>query len=167
MPDVNHLKGRMAEALVESILRRAAFRVARVGRETHVQGLLPPGRAEFGPDFLVWKVENAERSLYHLVAVEVKYRASLTGFLAAEALEFIAQVRERWPDLYCVLVTDKPDEGRSCFQVLRLADCALASAPVTLDLHLVRELGVYESTVREYEGLATQLFQLLASHQRD
>ena len=34
--DVNDLKGRMAEALVESIFRRAGYRVAQVGRESHV-----------------------------------------------------------------------------------------------------------------------------------
>jgi hypothetical protein len=53
--DVNDLKGRVAEALVESIFRRASYRVARVGRESQVHGLVKIGAGEFAPDFLVWK----------------------------------------------------------------------------------------------------------------
>ncbi len=164
--EVDHLlKGRIAEALVESILRQAKFRVARVGRESHVEGLMPPGRAEYGPDFLVWRVESDERHLYHLLAVEVRYRASLGAYLAGrDARDFIEEARVKWPDLHCILVTDKPDDGRSCFQVLRLADCAPDAEPVTVDLHDVKELDVYPSTVREYERLARQLFQSLTAH---
>lgn len=49
--EVDDLKGRIAEALVESIFRRASYRVARVGRESSVQGLVKVGASEFSPDF--------------------------------------------------------------------------------------------------------------------
>ena len=166
MRDVSHLKGRIAEALVQSILRRASFRVARVGRETHVQGLMPRSRTEFGPDFLVWRVEDSERQLYHLVAVEVKYRANLKDYLATDGRDFVVEARAKWPDLYCVLVTDKPDDGRSCFQVLRLAQRSPDAELVTINLEDVKELDVYAATVREYEGLVTQLFQFLGGQDR-
>jgi hypothetical protein len=62
-----------------------------------------------------------------------------------------------WPDLYLVLVTDRPTPERSCFQVLdpRRGDGA------TADLHTVYDLDIYERTVREYEGLVHKIFPLL------
>jgi hypothetical protein len=65
-----------------------------------------------------------------------------------------------------VLVTDKPDDGRSCFQVLRLAQCSPDAELVTINLEDVKELDVYAATVREYEGLVTQLFQFLGGQDR-
>jgi dihydrodipicolinate reductase len=52
--DVNGLKGRIGEALVEGILREARFKVSRLGRESQVQQLLKTGSSEFLPDFLIW-----------------------------------------------------------------------------------------------------------------
>jgi hypothetical protein len=43
--DVNALKGRIAEALVEGIFRRAGYDVALVGRESRVQQLFPTFRS--------------------------------------------------------------------------------------------------------------------------
>ena len=74
MDDVNQLKGRMAEALVEGIFKRAQYMVARVARETQVSALMRTGQSV--PDFVVWKALD-EPSLGHrsylLLAVEVKY----------------------------------------------------------------------------------------------
>jgi hypothetical protein len=114
----------MAEALVESILRRAGYRVARVGRESHVHELARVGRAEFSPHFLVWK--QALRSatqpapLHRLLALEVKYRSNLLEFVRTKVDSLAAQIGDQWPQLYCILTTDKPADGRSCFQVLEL-----------------------------------------------
>ena len=59
MDDINLLKGRMAEALVEGIFKRAQYMVARVARETQVSALMRTGQSV--PDFVVWKAldENA------------------------------------------------------------------------------------------------------------
>jgi hypothetical protein len=59
-----------------------------------------------------------------------------------------------------VLVTDNPDAGRSCFQVL---DDTL-DPPSTSDLHTVAALDVYRSTVQEYDSLGQKLFRLIAEH---
>src|SRR5215472_11839561 len=56
-----NLKGRVGEALVENILRRAGYKVARVGRESQVQHMLRTGISEFLPDFLVWKPVDPEK----------------------------------------------------------------------------------------------------------
>ena len=50
-----YLKGRIAEAFVESIFRRAGYTVSRVGRESQVHRLVKLGADEFLPDFLVRK----------------------------------------------------------------------------------------------------------------
>ena len=41
---MNNLKGRVAEALVENILHRAGYKIARVGRESQVQHMLKTGK---------------------------------------------------------------------------------------------------------------------------
>jgi hypothetical protein len=75
--DLNALKARVAEALVESILRQAGYTVSRLGRECQVQRLVKLGGHEFAPDFLVWKpaVSSAARDLHQLLTVEVKYES--------------------------------------------------------------------------------------------
>jgi len=81
---VDLLKGRMAEALVEGIFKRAQYTVARVGHETEMPSPIRSGRRDFVPDFVVWRPLD-EPSLghhsYRLLAVEVKYRADLAGYL--------------------------------------------------------------------------------------
>ena len=74
---MNALKGRIAEALVEGLSRRAQYKVALVGRESRVQRLMKAGPDEFLPDLLVWKPVG---SLHRLVAIEVKYRAHIERF---------------------------------------------------------------------------------------
>ncbi len=70
---------------------------------------------------------------------------------------------EQWPELYVVVVTDNPDPGRSCFQTLNLRACDPYTPLSTVDLHEVAELGIYRSTVAEYEGLVKQIFSLLGA----
>ena len=38
--DLNNIKGRIAEALVESIFRRAEFKMTRFGRESDLRGMM-------------------------------------------------------------------------------------------------------------------------------
>ena len=44
--DLNNIKGRIAEALVESIFRRAEFKMTRFGRESDLRGMIVKGRRQ-------------------------------------------------------------------------------------------------------------------------
>lgn len=169
--DVSNLKGRIAEALVESIFRRAQYRVARVGRESQVQGLVRVGNSEFAPDFLVWKHvtgNGSERHLHRLLPIEVKYRFNVSEFARRELHQILSQARDEWPELYCIIVTDNPEQDRSCFQIVGVRDaCADGEAPVLRDLHEFRNLEIFPTTVKEYEGLVKQIFSLLNAYGRD
>lgn len=159
---VDRLKGRIAEALVETMFREAGYAVSRSGRESQVQRLFKPGADQFLPDFTIRraiKLPDSDRPLHQFVHVEVKYRADISRFLKLEAAPFFEHAKE-WPDLYVILVTDKPERERSCFQVLT----GNADAPSTCDLHAVRQLNIYPSRVLEFEELGTKLFGLMAEH---
>lgn len=164
MDDVSLLKGRMAEALVEGIFKRAQYMVARVARETQVSALMRTGQNV--PDFVVWKALD-EPSLGHrsylLLAIEVKYCANLDDHLRREAPVRSPEVALQWPELYEVLVTDLPELGRSCFQAVHVSILPPAAPPTTLDLHLVPGLDIYRRTVEEYEGLVREVFPLIGS----
>jgi hypothetical protein len=162
--DTSALKGRIAEAFVENILRRAGYRVSRLGRETQAQRMLRINDDEFLPDFLAWKAvpsPGAERRLHRLLMIEVKYRPALAEYLRREGHAVFAQVSEQWPELYFVFVTDHPVDGRSCFQVVDLAVYVPGRAIATVDLHDVPDLDIFASTVAEYESLVRSLFSLL------
>jgi hypothetical protein len=108
---VNNLKGRVAEALVENILHRAGYKIARVGRESQVQHMLKTGISEFLPDFLVWRPVNAaitDGPLHQVLSVEVKYRHKISAYLARFGAAFLSEVAEQWPDLHV-----DPRHGRS------------------------------------------------------
>lgn len=158
------LKGRIAEAFVENILRRAGYRVSRLGRETQRERLLKINDDEFLPDFLAWKAvpgPGLERRLHRLLMIEVKYRAGLVEYLRRDGHAVFGQVSEHWPELYFLFVTDHPAEGRSCFQVVDLATYAPGRPITTVDLPDVPDLDIFPSTVAEYESLVRSLFSLL------
>jgi hypothetical protein len=168
--DIRSLKGRIAEAFVEGILRRAGYQVALVGRESRVQHLLKVGRDQFLPDFLAWKpvgeLDSASPPC-RLVGIEVKYRRDIRDYLrhgfAGEWTDSIAQ----WPELYFVVVTDQPETGRSCFQAFRPRPPAAGAEVVATDLHEVPELDVYRRNVEEHENLVRVIFPLLGSSRPD
>jgi hypothetical protein len=164
MDDINLLKGRMSEALVEGIFKRAEYMVARVARETQVSALMRTGQTV--PDFVVWKALD-EPSLGHrsylLLAIEVKYCANLDDHLRRETPARSPEVALQWPELYEILVTDRPELGRSCFQAIHVSILPPDAEPSTLDLHLVPGLDIYRRTVEEYEGLVREVFPLIGS----
>lgn len=164
MDDINLLKGRMSEALVEGIFKRAQYMVARVARETQVSALMRTGQSV--PDFVVWKALD-EPSLGHrsylLLAIEVKYCPDLDDYLLRETPARSPEVALQWPELYEILVTDRPELGRSCFQAVHVSILPPAAPPSTLDLHLVPGLDIYRRTVEEYEGLVREVFPLIGS----
>jgi len=159
---VDLLKGRIAEALVEAMFRRAGYAVSRTGRESQVERLFKRGSDEFLPDFTIRKPvvrPDSDRPLHQFVQIEVKYRADIGRCVKADAARFFEHAKD-WPDLYLIYVTDKREPDRSCFQVLT----GDANAPSTCDLHAVRALNIYRSTVLEFEELVTKLFALMAEH---
>lgn len=164
--DLNHVKGRLAEALVESIFRQAGYQVSRLGRESHVQRLVKVGADEFLPDFLVWKpVEGsvAAGPVYRLLTIEAKYRANLHEFLRRDGDALFSSLQEHWPELYFIFVTDNPGNGRSCFQVVNLKAHVPGTEPTTVDLQQVRELDIYRKTIEEHEDVVRRIFPLLNS----
>jgi len=161
--DFGNLKGRIAEALVENIFNLAGYRVARIGRESHVGRLVKEGADEFLPDFLAWKRakgRDGESELHRLVPVEVKYRADLAEFLRRDGAEKFTAAKQQWPQLYFVLVTAHPDDGRSCFQAVSLRDYAPETEPTTIDLHQLG-LGIWPGLVDEHALVAQRLFSML------
>lgn len=164
--DVSGLKGRLGEALVESILRESGYKVCRLGRESQVQQMLKTGAGEFLPDFLIWKPVDQSRDgmpLHRLLSVEVKYRWNVEEYLRRFGDELIARVGEQWRELYVVFVTDHPDSGRSCFQVLDPQESAPDAPLGTVDLHEARVFGIRKSVIEEYERLVLQLFLPLSA----
>jgi hypothetical protein len=163
---ISLLKGRMAEALVEAVFKRARYTVARVGRETQMPALVRSGRTEFIPDFMVWRALDGPslgHHSYRLVAIEVKYRADLEDYLCRDSPSRSAEVAQQWPELYEILVTDRPECGRSRFQAIHVSALHAGTVPVTLDLHKVPGLDIYTRTLEEYEGLVREIFPILGS----
>jgi hypothetical protein len=162
--ELETLKGRIAEAFVEAIFRRAGYRVSRSGRENQFLRMIRIGSDSFLPDFLLHKPAGETptgRPLHRLIPVEVKYRASVEEFLRNHGDELLARVGAQWPELCLVFVTDHPASGRSCFQVLDVAAARPGAPLTTIDLHYVHDFDVYLTTSQEYEGLVRQIFPLL------
>lgn len=143
--DINALKGRIAEALVESIFRQAGYSVSRLGRESQVQRLVKTGsdrvRAGLSRPEAGGRQRNGARppSAPHRRG-EV---AKLAEFLRRDAAELFEEAKRAWPNLYFVLVTDEPNEGRSCFQAVALREFEpAAGAPLTTDLHRLPTLDI-------------------------
>lgn len=159
---INHLKGRIAEALVESIFRQHGYKVSRLGRQSQVQRLIKLNCDEFLPDFLVWKVaKGASSDRHRMLNIEATYHANLSDFLQRNGVDMLSQAQQRWPTLYFVFVTDVPEASRSCFQTVWLHDYVPGSIPTTVDLHKVRDLGICRSTVTKHEVMVQHLFATL------
>ena len=160
--DLLEAKSRIAEALVESIFRRARYQIRAFDPE-HVP--LRFGREDFSPDFVVSPASDGGSPPDLLV--EVKYRPSVDQFLSVEnqrgersVFEF---ARRQWPALYFVLVSDHPEPGRSCFQALRLRDLPVGGPFRSVDLDQLSELKIYHANVEDHEVLVRRIFALLAT----
>lgn len=60
-----------------------------------------------------------------------------------------------------VFVTDRPEPGRSCFQVLAERQPSAEEPLATIDLHESAALGIDSATIDEYEILVRQVFAVL------
>jgi hypothetical protein len=161
------IKGRIAVALVESIFRRAGFRLVPVApREVLPRG----GREDVVPHFMaVPPASPAGEVAGPGRPVEVRYRPQVTQYLAIEdqrgAQSVLAQAKRAWPALVFAFVTDHPEADRSWFQVLDLGDWAPGGPVRAVDLHSHPGLDIYRHNVEEHEILARRIFALLTGSQ--
>lgn len=159
---INHLKGRVGEAFVEALLRRASFSVSRVGREAHLPSVIKVGPTAYMPDFLAWREEripglHGDKQVYNIVAVEVKYRRQPERFLREEAAQVFDAAADHWPNFCVVLVTDNPEDDRSCFQVLRRGQSSRVECVDLADAGF----DVFSTTAAMFSLLLKQVFHSL------
>jgi hypothetical protein len=157
--DLFDAKSRVAKALVESIFRRARFDVHPLRAESAPRRI---GGEDISPDFSVTRHDGEGGALL----LAVWYRTSIEQFVSVETRRAerstVALARRQWPTLRIVLVTDRPEPGRSCFQAL-LADEPLTGASIhTADLVEARELEIFSHNITDHEQLLQRILRLLA-----
>jgi hypothetical protein len=160
--DLLEAKSRIAEALVESIFRRARYEIAPFGASASP---LRFGREDFSPDFRITQPnpEGADRAFL----IEVKYRPSVEQFISVEnqrgerAIFLLA--RRQWPSLYFVMVTERPEPGRSCFQAVAFETLRTGEPFRTIDLLEVKEFGLFPHNIEDHEELVRRIFALLTA----
>jgi hypothetical protein len=161
--DLLEVKSRVAEALVESIFRRARYAVEPY--RAHDAPPLRFGREDFSPDF-EFRVAGAaagdERAF-----VEVKYRSSVDQYMSVEnqrgERSVFEAARRQWPTLCFVFVTDRPQAGRSCFQALSLPEHAPGIPYETVDLVKVARFKLFPHNIDDHETLLRRIYGLLAA----
>jgi hypothetical protein len=162
--DLLEAKSRIAEALVESIFRRARYDV-RPFRSNNTSLPLRFGREDFSPDFRVTQAPPQGDDREFLI--EVKYRPSIEQFISVENQRgdksIFYMARRQWPTLYFVLVTERPDTGRSCFQALAFETLRNGEPFRTLDLTEVKEFGLFPHNIEDHEELVRRIFELLTA----
>jgi hypothetical protein len=162
--DLLEAKSRIAEALVESIFRRARYDV-RPFRSNNTSLPLRFGREDFSPDFRVTQAgpDGGERDYL----VEVKYRPSVDQFISVEnqrgERSIFLLARRQWPALYFILVTERPEPGRSCFQAVAFETLRTGEPFRTVDLTEVKEFGLFPHNIEDHEELVRRIFELLTS----
>jgi hypothetical protein len=153
--DLSEAKGRIAEALVESMFRRARYDVAPYKTD---QSLLRFGREDFSPSFRVAQLVDGEERA-HLIAV--KYRPSADQFISVENQRgdrsIFQMMRRHWPTLCFVIVTERPEPGRSCFQAVPFETMKPGESR-TVDLVQVKDFGLFPHNVEDHEELTRRIF---------
>ncbi len=158
LSDFLELKDQLALALVESIFRRAGYRLSAVTEQR-----IPPhlGREDV-PDFRAESVATPEKIGSRLV--KVRYRRQVREYISVEARRgrrsSFAYAKQYWPGLVVVFLTDEPDPGASCFRVLDLAAWSPGDFPVLVDLFAHPGLNIYQHNVEEHEALARRILAL-------
>lgn len=160
--DLLEAKSRIAEALVESIFRRARYRISPFQSE---QSPLRFGREDFSPDFRAARESPPGEPLE--ILIEVKYRPHIDQFISVENQRgdrsVFLMARRQWPKLYFVLVTDHPGSGRSCFQAISFAGYTPGAPFETVDLTEFPELRIFRNNVEDHEVLVARIFGLLTA----
>jgi len=160
--DLLEIKGRIAVALVESIFRRAGFTLGPAVAAETSQRL---GREDLIPDFEATPPAGEEGAVSGACVVEVRYRPQVGQYLLIEGQRgphsLFAVAKRHWPTLVFVFVTDHPEAGRSCFQVVDLGFWVQGAAVTAQDLHAHGELRIFRQNVEEHEALLRRMFALL------
>jgi len=158
--DLLEVKSRIAEALVESIFRRARYQIRPFRTDAFP---LRFGREDFSPDFRVSSEGTSE------FLVEVKYRPSADQFVSVEnqrgERSIFHMARRQWPNLYFILVTDRPESGRSCFQAIAFGALRPGEPFHTADLVELKELKIFQHNIEDHEELIRRIFSLLTGAQ--
>jgi hypothetical protein len=162
--DLLEVKSRVAEALVESIFRRARYAVEPYRHDT-----VPPlrfGREDFSPDFGI-SGRPGDNGLAPHALIEVKYRSSVEQYIAVEnqrgERSVFATARRQWPTLAFVFVTDRPLPGRSSFQALSFPEHAPGTPYETVDLGSIERFAIFPHNVADHEQLLRRIFSLLVA----
>jgi hypothetical protein len=160
--DLLEIKGRISVALVESIFRRAGFTLAPAAAVETSQRL---GREDLIPDFQATLPAVGGGPAQAGCVVEVRYRPQVGQYLLIESQRgphsLFTVAKRHWPALVFVFVTDHPEAGRSCFQVVDLGSWAAGNTVTALDLHTHDDLRIFRQNVEEHEALLRRMFALL------
>jgi hypothetical protein len=160
--DLLEIKGRISVALVESIFRRAGFTLAPPVALDASQRL---GREDLIPDFQATLPAVAGAPAPPGCVVEVRYRPQVGQYLLIEAQRgphsLFTVAKRHWPALVFVFVTDHPEAGRSCFQVVDLGTWAAGNSVRSQDLYAHDDLRIFRQNVEEHEALLRRMFALL------
>jgi hypothetical protein len=160
--DLLEIKGRISVALVESIFRRAGFALAPV---VHPEASPRQGREDLIPDFQASLSHTAGGPAEPARVVEVRYRPQVGQYLLIESQRgphsLFAVARRQWPEMFFVFVTDHPEPGRSCFQVVDLTAWSAGTAVAAADLDAHASLRIFRQNVEEHEALLRRMFALL------
>jgi hypothetical protein len=160
--DLLEVKSRIAEALVESIFRRARYALEPYRVDSMPLRL---GRENFSPDFRIRNEGEDGREQQALI--EVKYRSSVDQFISVEnqrgdrSVFFTA--RRQWPDLCFVFVTDRPQPGRSSFQALSFRDHPAEQPFETVDLVALERFSIFPHNIADHEELLRRIYALLVA----
>jgi hypothetical protein len=165
--DLYEAKDRVAVALVESIFRRARYRVQPYHPDPTSLRFV---REDFAPTFraTVLDEHGGEREFL----IDVTYRPFIEQFVALEsqrrASSIFVLARRHWPQLRSVLVTDHPERGRSCFQAVVVGD-RHAESLRTVELTDAQEFGIFRQNVEDHEELLVRIFAMLLTdrHRRE
>ena len=119
----------------------------------------------FSPDFrITQRLDDGDEQKY---LVAVKCRPSAEQFISVENQRgnrsIFHMMRRHWPTLYFVLVTERPEAGRSCFQVLAFDTVRQGEPFRMVDLVEIKEFGVFAHNVEDHEALARSIFSSLTA----
>jgi hypothetical protein len=99
--------------------------------------------------------------------IEVKYRPSIEQFVSVEnqrgEKSVFHMARRQWPVLYFVLVSERPEPGRSCFQAIVFETLRNGEPFRTVDLAEVKEFGLFPHNIEDHEELVRRIFELLTA----
>ena len=160
--DLLEVKSRIAEALVESIFRRARYAVEPYRNDSFP---LRMGREDFSPDFSVRHRGANGPEQYALI--EVKYRSSVDQFMSVENQRgdrsVFVSARRQWPNLCFIFVTDRPQPGRGSFQALSFMDHPAEKPFDTVDLAELDRFRIFPHNIADHEELLRRIYGLLAA----